>query len=870
MLKLLSAQGSDGAGELPAVPEAEAEAEGEVAVDSVYKGKVVDDQEDDLDLAGLDDGFADMQQTQNAVLREDDSMGGGLGRYFHFFQALAHDPSERHGSDVEAVFEGIRHISDPFIVKLEDHVKRAMCKRLSLEEYEASTRIFDYGDYGDRLYMIWSGRVMVEVPRRSGDHTAPIGQHTELIKIGYLDAGKTFGELALMSEDQRRSARITAVKPTQLLVLQKQDYLWCIGGSQQNFVSERLDFLKSVDRATLEGVPEVDLKAMANHLLEERYSNQEVVLRQGEEVDRVIFVKGGFCKVLRQFHPKFKEAFNAYADKHAPVSNPYTSSAPSGGGSSGSAADVLGASVGSGGGRRASIASVASSVVGRSDASAAAGRRPSVASVLKRAPTMETIDGRRGTVTTIAAFGDGLADKGTNFHDALEDLLREQQATETTSNGRQAAATTTPRGARPTPGGASSSVASVRGGLLRPRASSGTAASLEPAAISDRDAVLSSEQVVIVDCLEAGRSFGIMEMMEGLSYQCTVVADPWAELYTISKFDLLRNTSKAVLHRLFCDYKARLDDTRLLNRLRQKSKWTGYKLGLLDEIQNRKRTTSIRGVDRREAPRRTGAGNLSMEDFARVGADDKLWDKRAQTPPRPAYVNKSNARVQHVFYVECVRDAEGRADVLVEREMKDASITALDEKRLVAIATARFRDQFKKESVMAASAAAATGGAGTAALRDTASADGPRRSSKEARSPAGASASPASVATRTPRGGGVTTTAQQRNRGYENHPVVQAQELDERAKRAAHRYLAERTNHIREHAKVVEASEMADAMVARARAQLAEGGRVRPDASAGAEPSPRPRAFGRLSALAAPLPGIGKPRRSVGLALSAR
>merc|ERR1711937_557528 len=130
------------------------------------------------------------------------------------------------------------------------------------------------------------------------------------------------------------------------------------------------------------------------------------------------------------------------------------------------------------------------------------------------------------------------------------------------------------------------------------------------------------------------------EMMEGLTYQWSVVADPWAEVYVVTKFDLIRNTSKAILHRLFCDYKSPLKDERLIQRLKQKNRWNNYKRDLLQESRNRKRATMQAGaIDRREGARRTGAGDMSIEDCERIGNDEKLWDKRAQTPPRPSYAS---------------------------------------------------------------------------------------------------------------------------------------------------------------------------------------------------------------------------------------
>mmetsp|Transcript_74596 Transcript_74596/g.231579 ORF Transcript_74596/g.231579 Transcript_74596/m.231579 type:complete len:536 (+) Transcript_74596:2-1609(+) len=132
-------------------------------------------------------------------------------------------------------------------------------------------------------------------------------------------------------------------------------------------------------------------------------------------------------------------------------------------------------------------------------------------------------------------------------------------------------------------------------------------------------------------------------MMEQLPYQCSVVADAWAEVYVISKQDLLRNTPRSILHKLFCDYKARLTDDRLMQRLKQSSRWNNYKTGLLEDI--RKRRTNGSSIDRRgPLPRRAGVGELRQEDYNRLGNDEKLWDKRAQTPPKQAYTLSNSSQ----------------------------------------------------------------------------------------------------------------------------------------------------------------------------------------------------------------------------------
>lgn len=49
---------------------------------------------------------------------------------------------------------------------------------------------------------------------------------------------------------------------------------------------------------------EVDLQAMAGSMTEDNYIGEHEIIRQGSEVERIIFVKSGFCKVVRELHPK--------------------------------------------------------------------------------------------------------------------------------------------------------------------------------------------------------------------------------------------------------------------------------------------------------------------------------------------------------------------------------------------------------------------------------------------------------------------------------------------------------------------------------------------------------------------------------------
>ena len=58
------------------------------------------------------------------------------------------------------------------------------------------------------------------------------------------------------------------------------------------------------------------------------YVGEQTIIKQGGEVDKVIFVKEGFCKVIREVHPDFHPRFEAYADHRKPPPNPLLPAEP--------------------------------------------------------------------------------------------------------------------------------------------------------------------------------------------------------------------------------------------------------------------------------------------------------------------------------------------------------------------------------------------------------------------------------------------------------------------------------------------------------------------------------------------------------------
>ena len=76
--------------------------------------------------------------------------------------------------------------------------------------------IFNYGDQGDKFYLIESGKVSVQIPAADGEK--------QLVERALLGPGEYFGEIALLMNTPR-TATIIPVQPTVLLSLDAQDFI---------------------------------------------------------------------------------------------------------------------------------------------------------------------------------------------------------------------------------------------------------------------------------------------------------------------------------------------------------------------------------------------------------------------------------------------------------------------------------------------------------------------------------------------------------------------------------------------------------------------------------------------------------------------
>ncbi len=99
--------------------------------------------------------------------------------------------------------------------ELSDEELGVISKAVREETYEVDEVIFNYGEKGGKIYLISNGLVEITIPIMRFDSREE--------RVSLLKEGDCFGELSLF-DGKEHSARATALKPSNLLVISKEDY----------------------------------------------------------------------------------------------------------------------------------------------------------------------------------------------------------------------------------------------------------------------------------------------------------------------------------------------------------------------------------------------------------------------------------------------------------------------------------------------------------------------------------------------------------------------------------------------------------------------------------------------------------------------
>lgn len=168
------------------------------------------------------------------------------------------------------------------------------CKYLQYQYCPQSEYLFKYGEVGTRFYIILSGIVGIEVPKKTPK------MPTVFLEILTLNNGSSFGELAL-ENSKPRAASIKCKAPSHFLYLEKADYFKLISRivlEKRNFLVnflQALPIFMSCTKGTL---------AKLSYICKEKtFHKGQIVYSEGDSADEIFVIQKGefeFYKSIRK------------------------------------------------------------------------------------------------------------------------------------------------------------------------------------------------------------------------------------------------------------------------------------------------------------------------------------------------------------------------------------------------------------------------------------------------------------------------------------------------------------------------------------------------------------------------------------------
>ncbi|CAF2379820.1 unnamed protein product [Rotaria sp. Silwood2] len=158
--------------------------------------------------------------------------------------------------------------------------------------------IIQQGDDGDHFYVIDNGVYEIYVSKEA-DFSKPI-------KVGEYNQTGSFGELALMY-NQPRSATIIANTDGVLWAMGRQTFRKLV--LKHAFRKRQMyeNFLR--DLTILQSLTDYERSNIADALIPIEYNQNEIIIKQGDEGDRMFFIEDGECDIYMngKFHKRINK-----------------------------------------------------------------------------------------------------------------------------------------------------------------------------------------------------------------------------------------------------------------------------------------------------------------------------------------------------------------------------------------------------------------------------------------------------------------------------------------------------------------------------------------------------------------------------------
>lgn len=561
-------------------------------------------------------------------------------------------PDMRTDENINVILDFVRDVK--FFAKLSPLQQRTLCRMMTIESFAPRENIFEIGDVGDKFYIILTGMVTVQVP--SPDAPCPNGVHSErcdctnrpLETGAFLEKGQSFGELALQ-EDAPRSATIVTNEATEVLVTTRADYEEHAGERHRLFIEQRSKFLRRCpfisEALELGALTPKDVSSIAGLLNEKSFNGNEIIVRQGEPVEHMIFVISGSLAMMKVIDldqvPSRRRPGTSTKQVVETPQDPREGSPKSSSRKS----------------SKAEVSKVTSRTSSKSRRKATKDRcgddddedsttkddAPVTFAKARLVLKHQEREKRRLSLSPCLASADSKQPvrKSVMIDETFNEIREGPQlwakvrsiCNQATMLTRLSETYSEDHSRAPV---SSASIDRALATVVLKRQQSREQAVIEEVAPpNQQEAPVPSKpkrpQILRIGTIGAYQYFGDKQVCNGEGYPCSLVCDPIAEVYTMSKHDILRRLPKKLLSTLFNqENQVEPNDSQLLDMFRQTERWFAYRRNLHGEAIMHKNQERSRIYRASAIPAVDALANL---EFLGVNPNSE-YAKRMLPPPQ--------------------------------------------------------------------------------------------------------------------------------------------------------------------------------------------------------------------------------------------
>jgi CRP-like cAMP-binding protein len=168
--------------------------------------------------------------------------------------------------------------------------------------------VFKQGELGTKFYVILKGSVSVRVQ----DMLKPDDKGYE---AAVLIAGKSFGELALHSDNSVRSATIVAIEDCGFLTVDRVDYDRILKKALDGEAQEKFEFCS--DLPFLSDCSTRELQRLSAIMTKKKFDRDTMIFAQGDDSNNLYFVLSGEVRIVHYLEIKYATAEQIEAQRTA-------------------------------------------------------------------------------------------------------------------------------------------------------------------------------------------------------------------------------------------------------------------------------------------------------------------------------------------------------------------------------------------------------------------------------------------------------------------------------------------------------------------------------------------------------------------------